>query len=945
MRAPEPAPEQPTARWAGIAARDSPRRGHVPSPVIRLVLVVDLLAAVLATGLVLAFGADRARPVAVPGVPTDLLLPAMTALVCLGELIHVRLRHGDAIEELALSEAAVVGTVFVLAPTQALLAAFLGCTLASTLRRRVWIKSLFNVGNYVIASTVLIATVRLVAGPETGFGVRGVVGLALGTLAFAAVNLVGLSRVLAVAGGVDPWQVVREQLRLSVFMAFGTAALGATTLNVALTAPTLLPFAALPAVALVYAYRKAAQESDERERTTHLIELSEVLAGRLDGAQVVTGFLAAAREAFGADVATIVLLAGTVLPVEDGPVTVELDGSGPHWRIPDARDLAWIHRVTFPPGAELLDGTLAPGAGRAGLLAPLEAEGAPMGAVALGTASRTGLRARDLSVFTPLASALAAALRGAQYQTRLHEQTSKLAVVVEQSSDGILVLDGNGVVQLWSPALTALVGVDEAAAVGRPLSRLVTAVGIDGEPVDAFQAARQQMSAVSTRVNVELRIIRPDGEPRWIRASHAAVFAGEALLRDVVIVHDMTAQRQVERLKADFIATVSHELRTPITPIKGYADLLLASKITHSGGPRHDIHLQTGDLAALTRRALEEFPDDVRRIRMQGPGRPVPVACDPLRVIQVVTNLVDNALKYSEPMTAVEVTVAVDSTGASITVADSGRGIPADQLERVFDRFHRVEDPMLMTTGGTGLGLFLARELVHGMGGALVATSTLGVGSVLRFTLPTLRPLGPLPDMTGQPTRVPVARSEPTGPVGSDRATGTRVGWPVISGIGPRGRTVGRVNRSTDPTPSVEVATNAPPIPWTSSRARNRPRPVPPVVISIGSSTRWNRSKTRSSWSAGIPRPLSATVIEAPVESTATVTSTAVIGSEYLSALSTRLVTTWITRSGSQATGTGRPGPCIRIRLTSSGNSSRARRVSAARSPVWRWMSCRGPPE
>src|SRR5664280_1520147 len=110
---------------------------------------------------------------------------------------------------------------------------------------------------------------------------------------------------------------------------------------------------------------------------------------------------------------------------------------------------------------------------------------------------------------------------------------------------------------------------------------------------------------------------------------------------------------------------------------------------------------------------------------MQGPGRPVPVACDPLRVIQVVTNLVDNALKYSEPMTAVEVTVTVDSTGASVTVADSGRGIPADQL----DRFHRVEDPMLMTTGGTGLGLFLARELVHGMGGALVATSTLGVGS------------------------------------------------------------------------------------------------------------------------------------------------------------------------------------------------------------------------
>ena len=95
-----------------------------------------------------------------------------------------------------------------------------------------------------------------------------------------------------------------------------------------------------------------------------------------------------------------------------------------------------------------------------------------------------------------------------------------------------------------------------------------------------------------------------------------------------------------------------------------------------------------------------------------------------------------NALKYSAAGTPVEVALTVTDGKATVEVSDIGRGIPADQLERVFDKFHRVEDSMRMTTGGTGLGLYIARELATAMGAALSCRSTLGVGSVFSFSLP-----------------------------------------------------------------------------------------------------------------------------------------------------------------------------------------------------------------
>jgi signal transduction histidine kinase len=270
----------------------------------------------------------------------------------------------------------------------------------------------------------------------------------------------------------------------------------------------------------------------------------------------------------------------------------------------------------------------------------------------------------------------------------------------------------------------------------------------------------------------ELSGLGEGGEQRVGRCAHAGAFDEDGTLqRDVVIVHDVTRERNVERLKADFIATVSHELRTPITPIKGYADLLrrrgdamtpekraeclevissrtehlarlvedllLASRISATEGTAAaQVEMGTADLGQLVSRAGGDFGDDGARVVVDLPEQPVQVACDPMRSIQVLTNLVGNALKYSAPGSPVDVRVTVSGAVARVEVEDRGRGIPADQLERVFDKFHRVEDSMRMTTGGTGLGLYIARELATAMGAELSCRSTLGVGSVFAFTLP-----------------------------------------------------------------------------------------------------------------------------------------------------------------------------------------------------------------
>jgi PAS domain S-box-containing protein len=769
-----------------VAVGAAPRRRApvvlgMPRALARVVAGVDLLglgALVLVAGL-LGGGSSDWR-----------LAAALLALTAVGELTAVRLRHGESTEELTLFEAAVVVDALLLSPAAAVAVAVLGLAVASAVRRRPAVKAAFNLGTYGLSTAVLVGAFRLVGGGAAPFAARSVLGLCLGTAGFAAVNLLCLARVLAVVEGVPVRAVLAENWRLSGVMAVGNVALGTVAVAVGQSAPTLLPFTALPAVALTYAYRSAAQRAAERDRAARLLELSQALVGRLDAGQLVESFLRSARGAFRADLARVVLDVG----VAAWPVAVEVSDVGAERRQATTADVALLERVRASgAGAELVTSVLPEGWGAA-LIAPLEAEGLRLGVVAIATGSRGGLSQADASLLTPLASALSVALRGAEHLERGVEETSKLKVVVDHSSDGILVLDDGGRVLLWNPAMAALTGVPEDEAHG-PYAELVRCVAPDGSPVDPL-AATYALTPEAPRRDEEMAFVRPDGEQRWVRCSHAGLFDDGRLVRDVVIVHDVTRQREVERLKADFIATVSHELRTPVTPIKGYADLLrrrgdrmtpekrnecldiisdrvnhlarlvedllLASRISSPKPVAHDVAVSAVDVVALTQRAVGDFAADAARLHVVVPEAPLLAACDPVRTVQVVGNLISNALKYSPRTSQVDVVVGSYDGCARVTVTDRGRGIPADQLEAVFDKFHRVEDPMTMTTSGTGLGLYIARQLARAMSGDVVVRSVLGGGSTFVLVLP----LASLGDAAGEAAgdAVPAPRAAAASP-------------------------------------------------------------------------------------------------------------------------------------------------------------------------------------
>jgi PAS domain S-box-containing protein len=320
------------------------------------------------------------------------------------------------------------------------------------------------------------------------------------------------------------------------------------------------------------------------------------------------------------------------------------------------------------------------------------------------------------------------------------------------------------VVRMWNEAFADLTGVGAATADGRRLADLLDVPDVDDHP------SLLPVTPQSPKTAAELTIRRPDGEPRRLRLAHSAIFDADRLVRDVIVITDLTREYRTERLKSDFIATVSHELRTPLTPIIGYLDLLrtrgermtpqkraqaldiVADRARHMSrlvedlllasrvGDRQDepalrVELGDHDLTVLVRQVTDDMGAD-GRIVTDLPGEPIPVRCDAGRTVQVVGNLVGNALKYSPSTERVDVRIQVHDRRAWVEVIDRGRGIPADQQEKVFEKFHRVEDPMTMSTGGTGLGLFIARRLAQAMGGDISLTSTLGAGSVFRLSLP-----------------------------------------------------------------------------------------------------------------------------------------------------------------------------------------------------------------
>ncbi len=349
-----------------------------------------------------------------------------------------------------------------------------------------------------------------------------------------------------------------------------------------------------------------------------------------------------------------------------------------------------------------------------------------------------------------------------QQSRREAESRAEAARALAHVSDGVILTDAEGRVRFWNPAAEKLTGFDEDGAIGRELARL-----LPGWERLAQQPEGQSGFGGAAVLPIHL------GRERWL--SVMSVDFGDGV---VYAVRDVTEERALETLRSDFVATASHELRTPMTSISGAArtllrhgeqlpperhrdflemivgesdrlarivdQILVASRIEAG---KIDVSFERCDATGIARSVVEaarhRAPSGIE-LHLDAPDR-LEVDCDPDRLRQILGNILDNAIKYSPDGGDVRVELHAENDRVRFVVQDEGMGFEPSAAEAIFERFHRLDPQQTRGIGGTGLGLYIARELVRRMGGKIWAESERGRGAAFSFELPRVREQLPAP--------------------------------------------------------------------------------------------------------------------------------------------------------------------------------------------------------
>jgi PAS domain S-box-containing protein len=400
---------------------------------------------------------------------------------------------------------------------------------------------------------------------------------------------------------------------------------------------------------------------------------------------------------------------------------------------------------------------------------PLASRGRPLGALTLArSALGPEYGADELALAEDLAARIGIAIDRAHLYLEVEERADA-ARVLTYVADAVLLLDRADVVRLWNPAAESITGIASAVVLGRPPAEVIPGwrEAVDSIPVST--------SPDPGHPEVMIPIETAQGE-RWIAISGVTFFGGT-----VYAFRDVTEGRQLEELKADFIATASHELRTPLAAVYGAAQTLLRHDfaLDEAGRDRFvsliaeeserlgrivneillanqldagrvDLGSEPFDPIELVERAVEaaraHAPAEIS-IEPVAPESVPLVAADRDKVRQVIVNLIENAIKYSPDGGRIEVGLQSGQSSEEETVIfyvkDEGIGIPSNELARIFEKFYRLDPQMTRGVGGTGLGLYICSELVHRMGGNIWVESSEGQGSTFLLELPVES--GPFP--------------------------------------------------------------------------------------------------------------------------------------------------------------------------------------------------------
>jgi two-component system phosphate regulon sensor histidine kinase PhoR len=344
--------------------------------------------------------------------------------------------------------------------------------------------------------------------------------------------------------------------------------------------------------------------------------------------------------------------------------------------------------------------------------------------------------------------------------SELETDRARMAAILSGMVEGVLVVDGDGRLRLVNDAARAMLNLEDNL-LGRHYLEAVRQPGVVGQLGAALKGEHRPP------IEVPLDPVSVAAGPRIFRAQ--ATPASVERAGAVLVLHDISDLRRVDRVRRDFVANVSHELRTPLTAVRGYVEALMEEPIEpaqrmkflevidrHTGrmerlvrdllrlarldAQQETVDLHSLDTGTLFRSVTSDLAERIERQRIHvdvdiKPGADT-IQADPTKIHDALRNLVENAVNYSSEGGRIELGARMEGNRLVLTVGDEGPGLPDADLGRVFERFYRVDTSRTRDPGGTGLGLSIVRHLVELHGGRVKAANRPQAGAIFTISLP-----------------------------------------------------------------------------------------------------------------------------------------------------------------------------------------------------------------
>ena len=339
---------------------------------------------------------------------------------------------------------------------------------------------------------------------------------------------------------------------------------------------------------------------------------------------------------------------------------------------------------------------------------------------------------------------------------QVEEERNKLDTLFQHMADGMVAFDADGILLQFNAAAEVMLD--------RKLEENLRYTDVFPE----VQVRQEDVAQDGKSIEIDYA-----AGPRFLKIYFAPIRLGAEGKGLMAVLHDVTEQRKLDDSRREFVANVSHELRTPLTNVRGYAETLMSADdidrdiqmrflgvisseadrmtrivkdlltLTRLDYNRMEMHMQPMDLRELGQKAADAMEG-------QATGQGLTLTCtlpeempkvlgDAERIQQVIINIITNAIKYNKPQGSIAITGGVEGEQVFLRVEDTGIGVPKADLERLFERFYRVDKARSRESGGTGLGLAIAKQIVESHGGHIGFDSEYGKGSVVTLYLPQLK--------------------------------------------------------------------------------------------------------------------------------------------------------------------------------------------------------------